>query len=79
MQAIVKVSKKSAYAHLNGHTFHVKEVLFNGNSAPVFALNIGGTTTDFTAKEVMLVGINQENMSKFLAIKKYAKINNIKL
>ena len=58
MKAIINVNKKSAYADFNGRTYEVVEVLEKRIS-----LNILGTTTDFTPKEVIIVDID-ENLQK---------------
>ena len=86
MQAIVNVSKKSAYAHLNGHTFEVKEVMHSNNSnMPIFGLDIENQTVDFSAKEVIIVALKEHvNWFKYRlnvngALFKYAEINKIKL
>ena len=86
MQAIVNVSKKSAYAHLNGHTFEVREVMHSNNSnMPMFGLDIEGQTLDFSAKEVIIVALKHHvHASKYRlnvngALLKYAEINKIKL
>lgn len=83
MRAIVKVSKNSAMAHLNGHTFIVKEVIYRNNSTPIFALNVNGNTTDFSAKEVIIIdllaefAINRYSLGTLEALKQYVKIHNI--
>jgi hypothetical protein len=84
MQAIIKVSRTSSFNQLNGHTFKVKEVMYSNNSAPMFALNINGNTTDFSAKEVIIVSLSIEmiinrdtNIGE--ALKAYATINKIQL
>ena len=84
MQAIIKVSRFSAMAHLNGHTFTVKEILYNGTFSPIFAIDIDGTITDFTAKELLIVDVRSELLlcqstliSK--ALKYYAKVNRISI
>lgn len=62
MKAIINVNKNSAYAHLNGKTFWVKEVLSN-----LVAINIDGFTVDFHHAEVLIVELAAEMQSAFNA------------
>lgn len=84
MKAIIKVSKNSSFAKFNGHTFEVKEVLSANSNNPIFAMNINGSTTDFTSKEIMIVDLFSE-LNKSLsgpvkiALSCYVKINKIEL
>jgi hypothetical protein len=64
MKAIVNVNKESAYAHLNGHTFEVKEVLDR-----LIALDVNGAITDFGHKEVMIVDFQNELQKEFDSFK----------
>ena len=84
MKAIIKVSKNSSFAKFNGHTFEVKEVLSANTNNPIFAMDINGSTTDFTSKEIMIVDLSIEfNKSLAAPIKialfSYAKNNKIVL
>lgn len=60
MKAIINVNKNSAYAHLNGKTFWVKEVLSN-----LVAIDIDGCTIDFHHTEVLIVELAAEMQSAF--------------
>lgn len=55
MKAIVNVNPLSAYAHCNGHTFDVVELMSN-----MIALNIKGSTVDFALKEIFIVDVAHE-------------------
>jgi hypothetical protein len=84
MKAIIKVSKNSSFAKFNGHTFEVKEVLSANSTNPIFAMDINGSTTDFTSKEIMIVDLVSElNKAITPLLKKslscYVKINKISL
>ena len=83
MKAIVNVSKSSAYAEYNGHTFEVSELLSMG-----FSLNINGVNTDFSFKEVLIVDVFREKKlitekhmgifsKEYAVIKKYLEVNQI--
>lgn len=83
MKAIVNVKKGSAYAHLNGLTFEVVEVL-----TTLFALDINGVKTDFGQKEVVIVAFQKELQQAFddanwgyknnyISLKCYAECNGI--
>jgi hypothetical protein len=84
MKAIIKVSKNSSFAKFNGHTFEVKEVLSTNSTNPIFAMDINGSTTDFTSKEIIIVDLVSE-LNKSLAapvkfaLSCYVKINKISL
>lgn len=60
MKAIINVNKKSAYADFNGRTFEVTEILDTRVS-----LNILGTVTDFSHKEVSIVDIDTELQNEY--------------
>ena len=55
MDAIINVNKESAYAHLNGLTFPVLELL---NTMAV--IDVNGVTTDFYFNEYLIVNIQEE-------------------
>jgi hypothetical protein len=83
MKAIIKVSKNSSFAKFNGHTFEVKEVLSANSTNPIFAMDINGSTTDFTSKEIIIVDLvselNQLAAPIKFALSCYVKINKITL
>lgn len=54
MKAIIKVNKFSSYAHYNGHTFDVAELM-----EKTIALSIHGTVTDFGLSEVIIVDLQE--------------------
>ena len=70
MRAIVKVNKNSAFSHLNGLTFDVKEVLSN-----IISLDVDGITVDFSFKEVMIVDIQQESQRLYDLCNWYGNID----
>lgn len=84
MKAIVNVNKNSAYAHLNGLTFEVAEIL-----TTLFALDVNGTKTDFGHKEVIIISLQEELQiaydnhnwgykNDYLSLCLYARMNGIK-
>ena len=84
MYIILNLPKGSAYAHLNRHTFKVKETL-----STFVAVDVDGATVDFYPKEVVVVDFlkeiqsaydtqNWNGNSKALAfLQKYAEVNNV--
>ena len=60
MKAIVNVNKGSAYAHLNGLTFPVIELL-----RTMAILDVGGITTDFYNNEFFIENIQEEFKKAF--------------
>ena len=55
MKAVIALPNGSAYAHLNGHTFDVHEILSN-----IIVLDIEGVKTDFGHSEVIIVDFPKE-------------------
>jgi hypothetical protein len=60
MKAIINVNKKSAYRDFNGRTFDVVNIHFK-----TVSLDITGTITDFTHKEVLIVDIDDELQKEY--------------
>jgi hypothetical protein len=84
MNAIVKVNKNSSFANLNGLTFKIKEF-----ASKIVALNINGTTTDFSYTEILICDFQTELQreynnynwgceNKYNRLCHYAKENKIK-
>ena len=84
MYIILNLPKGSAYAHLNRHTFKVKETFGN-----FVSIDIDGATVDFYPGEVIVVDFlkeiqaaydaqNWNGSSKALAfLQKYAELNEV--
>ncbi len=61
MKAIINVNPKSAYAYLNMLTFPVKDFMPNeSKGTAVFGVDINGSITDFSAKEIIIADIQDE-------------------
>ena len=84
MYIILNLPKGSAYAHLNRHTFKVKETFGN-----FVSIDIDGATVDFYPGEVIVVDFLKEIQAAYDAknwngsgrvlsfLQKYAELNNV--